>query len=175
MLSSGISSRLRQLQLQRQSQRVSADDSQQPPSSPSKPPVQECASIGHARLAPRAEFPARKGLAADLINKFNQMSSLPASATVGRAPASGPPSRGGTAQALFSPLEPAATDVDSSSVSSQPLVAVQEGPVERQTACSSQFLTDAELDRALLEILEFSRDMNICLFDDDTAAADARP
>ncbi|KAJ2382290.1 hypothetical protein GGI23_007397 [Coemansia sp. RSA 2559] len=163
MLSSSISSRLRQLQRQH----VPVDD---PPPLPALS-TQECASVGYSRQAPQAAFPARKGLAADLINKFNQLSSPPVPATVGRTP----PSRG-SIRPMFS--RPELVNADRSSGPSQlPALARTKDPADRQTEClpqrSSQFLTDAELDRALFEILEFSRDMDICLFDDDNDGSSA--
>ncbi|KAJ2658383.1 hypothetical protein IWW48_004058 [Coemansia sp. RSA 1200] len=166
MLSNGISSRLRQLQRSR----ADADD---PPLSPPLPP-----SSSHA-----PEFPARKGLAADLINKFNQMSASPAPAVVVRAPSNG--SLAFRSQPLPLPLKrtgastrasanscgrllDATNASDTTNYSSESLPLPLPLPLPQRP---SPFLTDDELHHALSEILQFSRDMNISLFDDDSSNA----
>ncbi|KAI9500732.1 hypothetical protein GGI25_003928 [Coemansia spiralis] len=216
MLSNGISSRLQQLQ-----QHKDSAGAEEPPRV-----TAEYASMGYRRQGLQAKIPARKGLAADLINKFNQMSSpaIPSSgaATVerGAAPAERATSAAATATAsgdiqAICVLPPRPASSSSTPVSSQkypqpqpPQQAASEDPNSTATRCSnsavgpaadaqpaeaqlprvcaldgrsvedvqaqdraqssSPFLTDTELDRALFEIQEFSRDMNISLFGDDS-------
>ncbi|KAJ2379767.1 hypothetical protein GGI05_006529, partial [Coemansia sp. RSA 2603] len=70
MLSSGISSRLRQLQHRSGSDDLTRNDL---PQSCTEQP----ASVGYSRQTVQPRAPARRGLAADLINKFNQMAAAP--------------------------------------------------------------------------------------------------
>ncbi|KAJ1736671.1 hypothetical protein LPJ72_001201 [Coemansia sp. Benny D160-2] len=170
MLSNGISSRLRQLQRSRTAAEADIDDP--PPPSPLPP---------SSSNAP--EFPARKGLAADLINKFNQMSASPAAApapaAVVRAPSNGSPAF--RSQPLPLPLSLKRTGAStraSANSCGRLLCAASASDTANSSSESlplpqrpSPFLTDDELHHALSEILQFSRDMNISLFDDDSSSA----
>ncbi|KAJ2391206.1 hypothetical protein H4S02_001456 [Coemansia sp. RSA 2611] len=168
MLSNGINSRLQQLQ-----------------NSPSHM-ASECGSLGHRRQATYTQVPTRKGRAADLINKFNKLAAPKdnvKAATIGRATVN--TRRDGLHQ-LFSPAgTPAAAENQNDpprdpGTLAQPLHEQHSEP-PRSTGMSqddsvlspprqSVFLSDSELDRALSEIREFSRNMNISLGEDDIAA-----
>ncbi|PIA18432.1 hypothetical protein COEREDRAFT_13973 [Coemansia reversa NRRL 1564] len=252
MLSNGISTRLQRLQHHKSSPRAEGLSH-----------MPEYSTLGHERQATFTRVPTKKGLAADLINKFNQLSAVSSKgsnngerlSTIGRATlAAGQLPRKGvrqlfhrtenntppasdekrervdatvgdaTIRQLFHRTEnntppasdekrervdatvgdatiiqesrlhqtrdnAAAYDEDSIVVDvrdPQPHVLGEKGVAsgghdlsaahgdglssaeDAQTACSprSVFLSDSELDRALLEIQEFSRNMNISLADD---------
>ncbi|KAJ2847613.1 hypothetical protein IWW36_003769 [Coemansia brasiliensis] len=141
----------------------------------------DCGTLAHRR-----PVPTRKGRAADLIQKFNQLAtpsnnSASQTATVGRASAS---TRCNNLRQLFS--TPAAEMAASGSATDKASIArdsthgqtqekrsvgaSQDDLVLRQSR-QSVFLSDSELDRALSEIREFSKNMNISLGDDDVTIA----
>ncbi|KAJ2596319.1 hypothetical protein H4R99_004970 [Coemansia sp. RSA 1722] len=240
MLSSSISSRLQQFQHQAADRH--RDDLPQLKS--------ERTSLGYSGQSPHTRIQARKGLAADLINKFNQLSAAPSKAPsdAAHSPARSHSSEGNIQKLLVSTSEPckekqaiidaqkhnhnqqqqrqmlpsplpSPSPASSTSIDAAPLtetcrvnnqvrekeiigaearstVTVSkatpasffEEPVvsflalsspaacPRAESCNgsvseqaraSLFLSDSELDRALSEIHEFSRDMNISLFEDD--------
>ncbi|KAJ1647822.1 hypothetical protein J3B02_003591 [Coemansia erecta] len=231
MLSGSISSRLQQFQHQATGRR--RDDLSQLKS--------ERVSLGYSGQTTHTRIPARKGLAADLINKFNQLSAMPSEGTVNavHSPARTHSSENSIQKLLVSTLELckeretglsvqqykqkqqplhfpspsppslASTDARLSSAeackannqmqeeaiivdaeTTWPTVAVTAAKATSATFTSendafsqetespsgstraqtrkSPFLSDSELDRALSEIHEFSRDMNISLFDYDS-------
>ncbi|KAJ1742000.1 hypothetical protein LPJ55_003237 [Coemansia sp. RSA 990] len=132
-------------------------------------------------LASRRPVPTRKGRAADLIQKFNQLA-LPSNdsanraATVGRAsarchnlrqiflPAAEMPAAGSATEASM------AHDSTHEQTQEKRSVETQDDQALRQSR-QSVFLSDSELDRALSEIREFSKNMNISLGDDDVTVA----
>ncbi|KAJ2700265.1 hypothetical protein FB645_005061 [Coemansia sp. IMI 203386] len=247
MLSSSISSRLQQFQHQAADRH--RDDLPQLKS--------ERTSLGYSGQSPHTRIQARKGLAADLINKFNQLSATPSKAPseAANSPARSHSSEGNIQKLLVSTSEPckekqaildaqkhnhnqqqqrqilpsplpspspaSSTGIDTapltetcrannqvrekeiigaearstvtvskatpasffekcdilseesvvsflalSSPAACPRAESCNGSVSEQ-ARASPFLSDSELDRALSEIHEFSRDMNISLFEDD--------
>ncbi|KAJ2865553.1 hypothetical protein GGH94_002150 [Coemansia aciculifera] len=204
MLSNGISSRLQRLQ----SAKKCNTCHERPPQKPSAGTI----SMGHGlqTAAHTIVVPARNGLAADLIKKFNQMSvaGCDRPATIGRSAV--PHRHPLNTSAHQSPHMSAASDDDGesdhesdggdshgaapesiddtasldydddshscASIASDSSTAVggeshatfQEA--ESETSASkgtSPFLSDSELNRALLEIREFGRNMNISLLDDE--------
>ncbi|KAJ2614298.1 hypothetical protein H4S08_001776 [Coemansia sp. RSA 1365] len=220
MLSNGISTRLQRLQHHKSSPRVEGLSH-----------MAEYSTLGYERQTTFTRVPTKKGLAADLINKFNQLSAVSSKgsnngerlSTIGRATlAAGQLPRKGVRQ-LFQRTENStppseeksevvgASVGDASSIQESRLhqtrdnvavydedaivVDVRDLPPhamegkeaasgrhelsvthgdglsrteDAQTASPRQsvFLSDSELDRALLEIQEFSRNMNISLADD---------
>ncbi|KAJ1902551.1 hypothetical protein LPJ71_005528, partial [Coemansia sp. S17] len=204
MLSNGISSRLQRLQSAKKCNACH----ERPPQMVSAGTI----SMGHGwqTAAHTTVVPARNGLAADLIKKFNQMSvtSCDRPATIGRSAASfrhspntsthqslhmsaasgdedesDHESDGGSSHATApeSTDDTASVDYDDdnhscASISSDSSTAVGEEShttfqeAESETTASkgtSPFLSDSELNRALLEIREFSLNMNISLLDDE--------
>ncbi|KAJ2794117.1 hypothetical protein H4R20_006332 [Coemansia guatemalensis] len=222
MLSNGISTRLQRLQHHKSSPRVEGMSH-----------MAEYSTLGHRRQATCTRVPTKKGLAADLINKFNQLSAVSSKgssgsdrlSTIGRATlAAGQQPRKGVRQLFQRPdnaTPPASEDEsDAASATARDASSSQEtrlqqtgdnvvaaydedsivadardtqphtsadtaaasgrheppaangrelsGSEDMQKTCPRQsvFLSDSELDRALLEIQEFSRNMNICLADD---------
>ncbi|KAJ2696931.1 hypothetical protein H4218_004297 [Coemansia sp. IMI 209128] len=199
MLSNGISTRLQRLQSAKQCRTCHEGP-------PPQTALAGAMSIGHewptTATTHTVVVPARNGLAADLIKKFNQMSVAASDrpATVGRSAAS---SKRALRKSAYPSLRMSAasdeeSDSDSltaapeaaddsaslnyddshscASVASESSTAVGEEPyagffeAESEASASkgtSPFLSDSELNRALLEIHEFSRNMNICLLDDE--------
>ncbi|KAJ1853599.1 hypothetical protein GGH12_004715 [Coemansia sp. RSA 1822] len=165
MLSNGINSRLQQLHRNNMSHITP-----------------ECRPLG--QQADYSQVSTRRGRAADLIHKFNQLATPKdgvKAATIGRATVG---SRRDGLRQLFSSTSPgdtppllAAAAEDNTSTPrdyAQPLARRLETPgvsqddsVLGQTR-QSVFLSDSELDHALSEIREFSRNMNISLGEDDT-------
>ncbi|KAJ2498376.1 hypothetical protein GGH96_004361 [Coemansia sp. RSA 1972] len=145
----------------------------------------ECRPLGQQQ-ADYSQVSTRRGRAADLIHKFNQLATPKdgaKAATIGRATVS---SRRDGLRQLFSSISPgdtppllAAVEDKTTSTpreSAQPLArrletrtpgVTQDDSVLGQTR-QSVFLSDSELDHALSEIREFSRNMNISLGEDDT-------
>ncbi|KAJ1728222.1 hypothetical protein LPJ61_004149 [Coemansia biformis] len=162
MLSSGIASRLERLQ----HQGTGGTDGV------------VCADYGAPGHSASTLARAKKGLTADLIHKFNQMSAASRAATQGRAAMATEPSRQRTPRAgaprpgdTQRKEGPSGTGSDnaaragigeSRAVDTQPLGLHLGAAAGRP----SLFLSDSELDRALLEIREFSRTMDIALLDD---------
>ncbi|KAJ2060970.1 hypothetical protein GGI17_003394 [Coemansia sp. S146] len=206
MLSNGISSRLQRLQ--------SAKKCSTCHERPSQKPSAGTTSMGHGlqTAAHTIVVPARNGLAADLIKKFNQMSvaGCDRPATIGRSVVSyrhplntsthqsphmsaasddddddesDHESDGGDSHAAApeSADDAASLDYDDdshscASIASDSSTAVggeshttfQEAESEASASKgTSPFLSDSELNRALLEIREFGRNMNISLLDDE--------
>ncbi|KAJ2082741.1 hypothetical protein H4R24_001337 [Coemansia sp. RSA 988] len=220
MLSNGISTRLQRLQHHKSSPRAEGLSH-----------MAEYSTLGHRRQTAYARVPTKKGLAADLINKFNQLSAVSDKgssdsvrlSSIGRVTlAAGNPPRKGVRQLFQRPNndtpptseeenEAASTTARDTSSSqgtrrqqtrnnaaaydedgivmdvrdAQPHASANTaatsdgheppandsgvlGTQDTQTTCPRQsvFLSDSELDRALLEIQEFSRNMNISLADD---------
>ncbi|KAJ2458120.1 hypothetical protein GGF42_002270 [Coemansia sp. RSA 2424] len=171
MLSNGISSRLQQLHSVKENK--TCHDA-------------TAVSAEHGwQAASTIVVPARSGLAADLIKKFNQMSAVghDGLAAIGRSATSTTrhqPNKGARLPLRMSfaidgeyddcgcqAVVPETADDDDSiscaSVGSDSSTAVG-GALSKGT---SPFLSDSELSRALLEIREFSRNMNISLLEDD--------
>ncbi|KAJ2344767.1 hypothetical protein GGF43_005376, partial [Coemansia sp. RSA 2618] len=129
------------------------------------------------------QVPTRRGRAADLIHKFNQLATPKdgvKAATIGRATVG---SRRDGLRQLFSPTLPLPGDTaplpaEKGGIArdyAQPLhrrlekraVGVSQDDSVLGQPRQSVFLSDSELDRALSEIREFSRNMNISLGEDD--------
>ncbi|KAJ2831547.1 hypothetical protein GGI24_001538 [Coemansia furcata] len=204
MLSNGISSRLQRLQSAKQCNTCHGV----PPQMASEGTI----SAGHGwqATAHTIVVPARNGLAADLIKKFNQMSvaGCDRPATIGRSTASSRHSPNACAHRLLHKFTasdhegnnesdhegdcdsheviPESTDDTTSldyddsnscasiasdistAVGGEPNTTFQETESETSTSKgTSPFLSDSELNRALLEIHEFSRNMNISLLDEE--------
>ncbi|KAJ2744243.1 hypothetical protein GGI20_003142 [Coemansia sp. BCRC 34301] len=149
MLSNGISSRLQQLQS-----------------------VKEGKACHDAATSVSVEHGS--GLAANLIKKFNQMSAAGhghlATADRSLTPATKhqpskstrQPLRLSSASEYDCDCHAAASETTDDDDSVSCTSAVSDG-----SKGTSPFLSDSELDRALFEIREFSRNMNISLLDDE--------
>ncbi|KAJ2160866.1 hypothetical protein GGF46_001923 [Coemansia sp. RSA 552] len=132
-------------------------------------PPSPASSTDGVSAAPRREIPACKGRAADLINKFNQLSASGSSNSPGwRSATVGRPSpavmREGVQQLFATPSPTESTPTASPTKEHGTGHRRAVGSAEPQPR-RSLFLTDTELDRALSEIREFGRNMNITLED----------